>query len=126
MTRIWLALTLLLAFAPLGAQADEMVETKLYFGLNYDGGTVNKAQWKKFMTEDVTPRFPDGLTIVSAKGQFKDKYGSVIREDMKLLIIVHPQTEKTAKDIAALKAIYIERFKQISVFHTESVVKVVE
>lgn len=121
------ALILFLLLMPLPAWAAEMVETKLYFGLTTsDGVPVLKVQWKDFVAEQVSPRFPQGFTVVNAKGQWQDRTGKLVRENTRLLIIVHEKSEKAAQDIAALKAIYIKRFKQSSVFHTESPVRVVE
>lgn len=121
------ALILFLLLLPVSAWAAEMVETKLYFGLTTsDGAPVLKAQWKEFVSDEVSPRFPSGFTIVNAKGQWQDKNGKLIRENTRLLIIVHEKSEKAARDIAALKSLYIKRFRQSAVFHTESVVRVVE
>jgi len=110
------------------ARAAEMVETTLYFGLaNANGETVvHPSRWKDFLAEEVTPRFPDGFTVVDAQGQWKTQWGRILREETRLLIIVHARTQKAAQDIAALKAVYVKRFNQTSVLHTESSVKVVE
>jgi len=127
MIRIWLSLVLLLTFASFAAQAEEMVETRLYFGLqSADGEKVSKKGWENFLVDDVTPRFRDGYTVVDARGLWKSQSGESVAERSKLLIIVHPKSQKAINDIAAIKWDYVKRFKQESVFHTESVVNVVK
>ena len=50
------------------AEAAPVVE--LFFGRSLpDGGEVSDAAWLGFVDEEVTPRFPDGLTILDAVGQ---------------------------------------------------------
>src|SRR4051812_753030 len=47
-----------------------MVRDVVYFGRNRPGGgTVNDADWQRFLDEVVTPRFPNGLTVVDATGR---------------------------------------------------------
>lgn len=36
-----------------------------FFGRNRPGGEVSEEQFQKFLQTVVTPRFPDGLTVVS-------------------------------------------------------------
>ena len=127
MIRLALAFVLTLAFAPLGAHAAEMVESRLYFGtIGSDNSHVGKAEWKAFVADDIAPRFPKGFTVLKGQGQWRDEDGKTVIEDTRILIIVHEKTEKAAKDLAAIKYDYTQRFKQRSVFHTESPVKVVK
>jgi starvation-inducible outer membrane lipoprotein len=51
--------------APLKA----MTQVDLYFGRNIPtGGEVSDAQWRQFLDEVVTPRFPDGLSVLDVHG----------------------------------------------------------
>src|SRR5437868_8084551 len=62
----------------------------LYFGRNRpDGGTVSDAEWETFMAEVVTPRFPAGLTVFEATGQWRGESGIVEREGTKVLSLLH-------------------------------------
>jgi hypothetical protein len=92
------------------------MRSELYFGLSMPGGkTVGEGQWENFLAEEVTPRFPDGLTVISAKGQWRNPMGTLIREDTKVLIIYHPGTPEINRRIEALRAAYLARFDQESV-----------
>lgn len=125
---------LVLAVAPpRGTFADPpagAVQSTLYFGLELsDGGTVSERDWTRFLAEIVTPRFPDGLTVVDAYGQWRDtglSDSAMVREATKVVIIVHDSTPDAATALAAIKTGYMERFGQSSVFHTEAPVRVVE
>jgi hypothetical protein len=47
--------------------------TELFFGLSRSNGPdVTEEEFQHFIDTEVTPRFPDGLTLLSGKGQFKD------------------------------------------------------
>ena len=43
------------------------------------GGEVSEAEFQKFLDREITPRFPDGLTVYEADGQFLDSTGTLIR-----------------------------------------------
>src|SRR5512134_1895359 len=58
-----------------------LVRDVVYFGRNRpDGGVVSDAEWQGFLDEVVTPRFPAGLTVVAAAGQWRGGSGAVERE----------------------------------------------
>jgi hypothetical protein len=110
------------AFAGSGA-----IQTTLYFGLSRDGGRISEKQWQAFLADTVTPRFPDGLTVIPATGQWRNpKVAKTISEQTKVVIIVHADTPASTKAVAEVKAIYLKRFHQISVFQTDQPVRVVE
>lgn len=109
------------------AFAGGMVESRLYFGMSRpDGGQVEAPQWRDFLTREVTPRFPDGFTVLDGYGQWRSADSRIIAERSKVLIIIHPSTDENAKALAAIKSAYVKRFRQESVFHTEQDVRVVE
>ena len=72
--------------------------TTLYFGLSRPTGIVSERQWRAFLREQVTPRFPTGLTVWKANGQWKRQDGHIVREPAKVLLLVHE--ESPASDAA--------------------------
>jgi len=123
-----------LAFSPLAgrdalAQSDTpMVQSTLYFGLENPDGGVSEQEWATFLADEVTPRFPDGLTVLSAYGQGSSTkaYGTAtLGETTKMLIIVHPDAAEATDKLTDLKKIYKERFAQTGVFHTRQPVQIV-
>ncbi|MGX1306905.1 hypothetical protein AB7M35_001625 [Amorphus suaedae] len=109
------------------AQSDTaMVQSTIYFGMESPDGGVSEQEWSTFLADEVTPRFPDGLTVLSAYGQgTSTKASGVLTETTKMLVIVHPDTAEATGKLGELKSIYKERFHQTGVFHTRQPVEVV-
>ena len=128
--RVFLASLFSLALC-LPATAQEVfdwLETRIYFGMTTKDGTqLTALQWQAFLDDEVTPRFPDGLTVLEAYGQsstpLSDGAGGLTT---KVLIIVHPATPEDAAKFEAIKAVFEARFGPARIFHTESPVRVVE
>jgi len=104
--------------APLKA----MTQVDLYFGRNIPtGGEVSDAQWRQFLDEVVTPRFPDGLSVLDVYGQWKStRTGTIARERSKRLSIIVPDAAASAAQVEAIKAAYKQRFRQESVLQAEA------
>ena len=90
------------------AKTRAWVDTKLYFGLGpADDATkgVSEAAWRAFLDEEVTPRFPAGLSVFDVYGQWKSKRtGNVERIRSKMLVIDYPATHENAERIEAIRA----------------------
>ncbi len=83
------------------------VETELYFGLgpaDHPEKGVSEAGWRDFLDKEVTPRFPDGLSVVDAYGQWKSE-GRPASERLrsKLLIIDYPDSAENRDKIEAIR-----------------------
>src|ERR1041384_5882132 len=63
--------------------------TTIYFGLTRPMGSISEAEWQNFLRDEVTPRFPDGLTVLEADGQYRRSDGSIQRERSKVLAILN-------------------------------------
>jgi hypothetical protein len=117
-----LAITLLL-LGPARAQdcpipgQHRMMVFRLFFGRGPAAHpSVTERQWRQFLAAEVTPRFPAGLTVIDADGQWQDPASHVIeRERSKLLLIATPDTPAVRDNIVALAAAYRQQFKQQSV-----------
>ncbi|QRG07119.1 DUF3574 domain-containing protein [Xanthobacter dioxanivorans] len=105
-----------------------MIETKLLFGLaSADGSGVSEQEWTRFLAEEVTSRFPDGLTVVAAYGQVKgEAHGTaqVVQENMRLVLIYHPDTPDAARRLDEIRRLYSERFHQWGVLQVTNAVRV--
>ena len=96
------------------------VEVGLYFGRNIaGGGEVSEADWASFLATEVTPRFPDGLSVVDVAGQWRGPSGEISRERSKMLIVVVFDAPAHAPKIQALIDSYLRRFRQREVLRTE-------
>lgn len=96
-------------------KAPGWVKSELYFGRTKPGGEVSDAEWDAFLAEEVTPRFPDGLTVLDAYGQWRNSEGKIGKEATKLLVLVHPDEPAAARKIGELTEVYKKRFTQESV-----------
>lgn len=96
-------------------------EARLYFGLQRGrgGGPIGEAEWQAFVDEVVTPRFPDGLTVLDAYGQWRAHEGAPIaREASKVLVVVVDSLRERLPDLRAVAGTYKARFRQQSVLLT--------
>lgn len=97
--------------------ASPMIEATLYFGRNIgDQLGVSDKDWAAFVDRDVTPRFPDGLTIQDGVGHWRDSAtGRLIREPSKILTLLTVRDDATLALIREIIDLYKERFHQQSV-----------
>jgi hypothetical protein len=79
-------------------------------------GNASDARWKEFLARDVTPHFPDGLTVYETSGQWRDPATKVItREKSRVLRIIVPADALPRGKIEAVAQAYKEQFAQKSV-----------
>jgi hypothetical protein len=97
------------------APAAPAVRETLYFGLSRPGGLVGGDDWRRFLKDEVTPRFPEGLTVVDGQGQWRGASGAVEQEPSKVLIIDHPDTAAARRAVQAVITAYKRAFAQESV-----------
>src|SRR5207302_9456152 len=65
---------------------------QLFFGRNVgDKSGVSEADFRRFVDEELTPRFPDGLTVLDGGGQWRGDENRLIREASKVVLIVLPK-----------------------------------
>lgn len=106
------------------------VQTTLYFGMNSpDGRGVSEQGWKRFLDEFVTPRFPDGLTVLHATGQYRSPPppkgdGSLTVEPSRVLVVVHDGGADARRRIHEVAAEYARRFGQESVLRVDAAAQV--
>jgi hypothetical protein len=90
---------------------------ELMFGRNAGNRmAVSDAAWARFVDREITPRFPDGLTILDARGQWRDSGRKrIMREPSKLVEIVLPGKDEDQRYLGEIAAAYKSRFHQQSV-----------
>lgn len=104
------------------AASRKMLRTELHFGRSTrDGRTVTDAEWGRFLSDVVTPRFPDGFTAVSGKGQYRDSTGRIVSELSEVLIILYPLSGKreSRSRIEEIRLTYKKQFDQESVLRVD-------
>ena len=105
------------ALSTCGRHDKPMLTAELLFGRNVGvREVVSNADWARFLAEEATPRFPEGLTVVDAKGQWHDRSrGAIIRERSKMMTIVLPDDPGGRERLTALAEAYKRRLRQESV-----------
>jgi hypothetical protein len=99
------------------------LEIDLYFGRDKSaGGEVSDAEWAAFLTAVVTPRFPDGLSVLNVDGQTQDAAGRVVRERSKLLVVVVFDAPNHQAKVRQIVDAYVQQFGQSGVFRVEHAV----
>ncbi|MEU0964587.1 DUF3574 domain-containing protein [Streptomyces sp. NPDC005917] len=95
------------------------VETRLFFGTaRPDGGAaVTDRQFTAFVDKEVTPDFPDGLTVQNGRGQWRDTHGRIEKERSYELILLYPESAAKGSDrkIEEIRRAYEKAFAQESV-----------
>ena len=98
-----------------GATSSSQLRTTLYFGRTRPRGSVSELEWQMFLRDEVTQRFPGGLTVWEAEGQWQTAAGSIDHEQSKVLLLVHPDTAAARQSVLAVIEAYRKTFEQQSV-----------
>jgi hypothetical protein len=95
--------------------------TELFFGTAKPDGVVTEDEFRTFIDEEVTPRFPDGLTLVKGDGQFKGSDGIIVKEQSFVLILLYASDSYTdsSRRIERIRRLYAKRFQQESVLRVD-------
>jgi hypothetical protein len=93
-----------------------LVRDAVYFGRNRpDGGTVSDAEWREFLDSVVTPKFPNGFTVLEGTGQWKGQSGMVERERSAIVTFLHTGSPADRGAVADVALEYKRRFRQEAV-----------
>jgi hypothetical protein len=98
-----------------GTSSTPQLRTTLYFGLARPNGAVSELEWQLFLRDEVTKRFPEGLTVWEAQGQWRTPAGSIDHEQSKVLLLVHQDTAAARQSVTAVIEAYRKTFQQQSV-----------
>jgi hypothetical protein len=98
------------------AGQEPMRTAQLFFGRNI-GATpaVSEADFQRFVDTEITPRFPQGLTILEGGGQWKGAENTLIREASKVVVLVFPMGGGRMAKVREVREAYKKRFSQEAV-----------
>lgn len=103
-----------LSACPAGQESHRTAQ--LFFGRNAgEKATVSEADFRSFLDRDVTPRFPDGMTVVGGGDQWRGEENHLIREASKMVMVVLPKGRDASGRVEQVRAAYRSRFHQDSV-----------
>ena len=97
-----------------------MARVELLFGTQRKNAPpVSEEEWGQFVAAEVTPRFPDGLTVFTGQGQWRSAETALVKETSRMLLIWYSTTENSNALIEAIRAAYKEHFGQASVLRAD-------
>jgi len=100
------------------APAHAMSRVELLFGAVFnDGSPITARQWQDFLDQEVTPRFPAGLTAYEAYGQWQRADGQIEKSPSRVLAIWYEGDQSSR--IEAIREAYKKRFAQTSVMRVD-------
>ena len=114
MRRLLLALGCALAAAstaaacPPGLHAAATAELFFSVGEAESGGAI--ADWRAFVADQVTPRFPAQLTATAVFGASPDQAGDFARQPARALVVVLTGEQTERERIEQIRAAYRDRF----------------
>jgi hypothetical protein len=100
------------------AKAGMRGTAELVFGRSSDDPNhprVTETDFTRFLDEEVTPRFPDGLTVIDAQGRWSAPAGNAVEEQSKMVMIVLPGHHDDRAKLDAVREAYKRRYHQQSV-----------
>ncbi len=101
--------------------SSDFVRTELFFGTAQPDGVVTDPEFMEFLDRVITPRFPDGLTLLKGDGQFRGADGVIIKEDSFVLILLYPLEDfrESSRRINVIRERYKDEFQQESVLRVD-------
>jgi hypothetical protein len=109
-------------------QTSGWVDTKLYFGLgpaDHPEKGISEAQWRDFLDKEVTPRFPDGLSVVDVYGQWQgQKEHAPEHLRSKLLIVDYRDSPENRDKVEAIRSAWKRQTGDLSVLRVTQPVDV--
>lgn len=97
---------------------------RAYFGFDTPDGPVSEAAWQTFVDAEVSPRLPEGFTLLAAQGQWRGDDGVIRREDSRVLEVLGADEAALRQTLAMLAGRYKQRFKQQAVLVTQAPLRV--
>jgi hypothetical protein len=100
---------------------ERFIRTELFFGTAAPGGAVTDERFLGFLDAEVTPRFPEGLTLFKGHGRFTGENGVLVKEEPFVVILLHPFEQFKASDrkIEAIREAYKRQFQQEAVLRVD-------
>jgi len=111
---MFLVLALTLTALPLAAVEvrDEgaMSLYRIHLGMGVGEEALTATEIQKFIDQEITPRFSNGLTILEGRGQWAAPEG-LIKERTTVVDVQGPGTEEVQAKVAEIAEIYVERYQ---------------
>ena len=99
---------------------ERLQRTELFFGRNSPAGEISERDFARFLDAVVTPLFPDGLTVIDGKGQFRASANSPVeKEAAKVLVLLYRFSKSESDKVEEIRSRYKAAFAQQSVLRVD-------
>ncbi|MEU2834178.1 DUF3574 domain-containing protein [Streptomyces lavendulae] len=102
-------------------------ETRLSFGTERPGGRepVTRDEFTRFLDREVTPAFPEGLTLRDGQGRRRGPAGATVRETSYEVVLLYPEKEADERGtrVERIRRTYRERIGPSSVGRSDDKVE---
>lgn len=86
---------------------------QLYLGGVQTGGpAISAADLGRFVEQEITPKFPDGLTVLEGGQRWEGPENTRLREAAKVVLIVLPAGGDAKARVEGVRRAYRARFRQ--------------
>jgi hypothetical protein len=102
--------------APACPAGQESLRTaQLFLGRKNVGPRAAAPDLQRFIDQEITPRFPDGVTVVNGGAQWQGSENMLMRDAAQVVHIVLPPRGDPQGKLEAVRKAYRARFRQESV-----------
>ena len=99
---------------------ERLQRTELFFGRNSPAGEISERDFARFLDAVVTPLFPDGLTVIDGKGQFRASANSPVeKEAAKVLVLLYRFSKSESDKVEEIRSRYKAAIAQQSVLRVD-------
>ena len=74
------------------------------------GGEISEQQFAEFLSQEVTPAFPAGMTVYDAYGQMQHSSGEIVKQKTKVVVLVHKSSKADDDAINRITTAYRSKF----------------
>ncbi|MFJ9338396.1 DUF3574 domain-containing protein [Streptomyces sp. NPDC101733] len=99
-----------------GHDGEPYRETRLVFATHRPEGRtpVRDGEFTRFLDHEVTPAFPEGLTVRPGRGQRGAAHGAIVRETSYEVVLLYPEkeAEERGAQVERIRRAYGDAFRQ--------------
>ena len=101
--------------APCPSGQERLRTAQLFLGRQTPGLAIAPWDLQRFVDQEITPRFPDGVTVLDGGAQWQGNENILIRDAAKVVLIVLPVRGDPTTRVEAVRSAYRQKFNQDSV-----------
>lgn len=101
--------------SPCATGQEHLRTAQLFLSRKITDWPVTEVELRRFIDQEITPRFPAGVTVLDGGGQWRGPEDQLVRDAAKVVMIILPARGDVLGRIDAVRAAYQTQFRQESV-----------